>query len=270
MRDVDQAARTVFAKVSDDMKDWWREALYLRSGMNAWQAISSSLVKYPNAYSVVRGWYSDSTLAGCRRLVDNSGTARSLLRTLRKLRTIAPQVTVDVIIDSWRARDPLQYTDADDDWLRHTAQQALGWVVHREEGEFLTELTRRAVERDIDLLQSLDRDVVELANQRVAHRSATPTEGLTVTQEQVTAFLHTIVDVTARWASLLNNVHLHDSPPRIPDFAPVAKALELFDWQDYQEARADAVIEQLGASASDEAYAAFQCRLQVVYRWHKP
>lgn len=192
---------------------------------------------YGNAARLVWGWFRDSTLAGCRRLVeDTSKTDRiSVVRSLRELRQIAPRVTVELLVEVWTQRGEHRYTDR----LAADARAALAEVVTGSREGDAGRLTRAAVKQDENRLIELHSDVVKLAGSVVAHRSSGQFEVPSVTDQQVSDLLDDVLKVTQRWTGVLSAVHLSLDAPAISGIRPMATALDKFDWRQFVEACGD-------------------------------
>lgn len=206
----------------------------LESGRRAWKELAPAMGGYGNGGRLVWGWFRDSTLAGCRRLVENtSKTDRiSVVRSLRELRAIAPKVTVDLLVDVWTEGSQHRYSEH----LAVGARRALAEVVAGSQDAEVERLTRAAVQRDEDRLVDVHRDVVDLAGSIVAHRSSGKFDAPSVTHEQVSALLDDVLEVIQRWTGVLSAVHLALDAPAISGIRPMATALDKFDWEQFVEA----------------------------------
>lgn len=74
--------RSDLTRIIGDLRQLWKAALWLQAGRETWHAISNPLTDYSNASWMIWGWYRDSTLAGCRRLVDDRRGSLSVVRSL--------------------------------------------------------------------------------------------------------------------------------------------------------------------------------------------
>lgn len=212
----------------------WRQAVELKTGREFWSEIRPALTgDYGNAGWMLWLWYTDWTLAGCRRLVDTSKKygPRSLVNTLRGLHTIAPQVTPAVLAEVWKAQEFVH----DEGDLEERARHELALIVHGGGDHQVDALTRRVVKDDEERLMKVHEAVVSLANRRV-HASDPDDDVPAVTEDDVNALLDDVIAAANRWVGLIDRTELDDQPVRISGARPFRRALELFDWREYVEA----------------------------------
>lgn len=218
-----------------DLDRCWKVALNLRSGQATWAAIAPALSKYGSAGALLEEWYVDWQLASCRRLLDQTGgRAVSLVKALRRLHRVAPDVTVNILVDIW-SQTPSDRSRAE---IESGVRRQLRGITAQEPAT-VERLTKRAVKLDEEALLRTHTDVVKLANVRVAHMDTQPPE-LNVSSHDVDQLLNDVFEIVGRWVSTLKGTHLVNKIDARLETPAVTRALELFDWGEYVVSLSDA------------------------------
>lgn len=221
--------------LTGDLRWCWQQAVELQSGREVWNELRPVLGgHYAGAGRMLHAWYVGWTLAGCRRLVDTSGThgPRSLVNVLRALHRIAPRVTPELLAEVWEAQE-LDHDRGED--LEERAAGELALIVYGDGDGPRTALTKRVVKDDEERLFEVHKAVVELANRWVhASRPDEDAPERQVTQEDIDALLDDVIVAANRWVGLIDRTELMSGPVRI-GVTPLRRAAELFDWRVYVE-----------------------------------
>jgi hypothetical protein len=246
--------------IDEDLKTCWLAAVTLRSDRQAWHRLRPALEGYRHGPALLWRWYRDSILAGCRRLIEDTSKRDriSVVRSLRELHRVAPEVTVEALAALRRERRPDRPGDALGD-----ARQALSLALTGTPDNDVTVITRAAVAEDQARLKSLHKDVVDHANRLVAHHGTE--DPPTIDETHLSALLDDVVDVVARWVRVVDGVELVSDPLDYPGVEAIARACELFNWTDYRMAVHEAQTRALGYAAPAEAYRDLEATARVQY-----
>lgn len=251
------------AAVNDLLHKCWLDAIKLEAGRAAWRQLRPALEGYSNAAPVLWGWYRDATLAGCRRLLDDnrSRDTVSVVRALRRLKKVAPHVTVDLLLEVWVSSRPNRTTDR----MAIDVQDAMSTVVIGDRDGSASVLTRAAVDRDLARLRQAHADVITFVDRTVAHR--VDGELPTIGETDLSALLDDVLEVARRWVALVDGAELMAEAPHYTGFNALARAAELFDWREYVEAVWEEKARVLGPFAPPEAYDELEARTRIRFVW---
>jgi hypothetical protein len=238
------------------LRDAWHDALILKDSREAWRELRSPLAKYHNLPRLLWTWYRDHTLAGCRRLLDDRKQSSSAVRALREIQKDAPTLTFEVLCQGFAG-------DASEHYLRQSKREALDKLCPGSD-----HITRGAVHSAIGKLKADHDRVVDLASETVANRNAGGPKN-SAGEEDINALLDDVLEVVHDWTALLDSVSLSIDPPGVTGVRPAAKALSLFDWQDFIKARARAT-RLVGPTRSPDVYRAIEESARFEYAFTVP
>jgi hypothetical protein len=235
------------------LRDAWHDALILKDSRDAWRELRAPLGKYHDLPRLLWTWYRDHTLAGCRRLLDDRKQSTSAVRALREVQKVAPMLTFELLCQGFAG-------DASEHYLRQSKREALDKLCPGSD-----HVTRGAVHSAIAKLKADHDRVVDLASDIVAHRNASGPRN-SAREEDIDALLDDVLEVVYDWTALLDNVSLSSDPPGITGVRAAAKALSLFDWQEFIKAQHQAT-RLVGPTRSPEVYKVIEesARLEYVF-----
>lgn len=223
------------------LRDAWHDVLMLKGSRLEWEELRPSLREYGNLAALLGDWYRAYTLAGARRLLDDTRGVSSPIRAMRLVSRHAEKVTLDVLAAGFAG------SRYEAEHRRHLEERLV-------ELAGVPALTPAAVNKAIDDLRRKHDAVTQLAHDSVAHRALRPGDtGVPVTYEDISNLLSDVGDIIQTWMTLLDNVSLSLEPPRIGHTNAAATALRLFDWRAWIKARSQAEW-RVGPSAPPEIY----------------
>lgn len=225
-----------------------------------WAKTSGPLANYGHAGAMLEEWYIDWQLAGCRRLLDTTGGAVSVVKALQQLHRIAPTVSVDMLVDIWSQAPTVQGRDEIERGVRTQLAEITG-----QGPAAVKHLTKRSVKHDEEALQKAHADVIELANVRVAHMDARPS-GVMVTSGDVDRLHGDVFEVVGRWIGLLKGTYLINDIDAPMDTPALSRALELFDWVEYTSSLSEAHF-ALGVAQPPGLRERLEAGVKVQYVW---
>lgn len=235
-----------------------RDLYLLRLSMTEYNRFAVAAAAHRGS-AIVREWYVDHLLAGCRRLVDDGPDVISMRRALHRLRAVADKATALEIAEVRRRRgiaaDACDPAGIDEYLSRIVPGHVVGGPIRR-----------RAVQPDLDRIRDVANRARVVATHRVAHRLDAPSPP-GVTFGELHTLLTDLFQIYDRWSSVLSAASIADMGDE-GLLTSVARALELFDWRAYVEA----VSEEWhrGGPAATESWDAVAARARIEYRFHPP
>jgi hypothetical protein len=216
----------VLLRVADELYVWWSDALDLRVSRDVWTRLAPALTgDHLAAASSIRGWYRDSMLVRCRRLLA-AGDRReeSPRRTLEVFASVAERVTVELLADVWLERGTAGVSSVED----ARSEVAASLAAADERGPRF--LDPGSIRSDAERLRADHEQVSRYASRAVAHLDRRRHRTEVPTWDDVDQAVTDVLAIVQRYAAVLAGVHLVTAPPRL-NVKPTATALEVFAYR---------------------------------------
>lgn len=212
-------------------ESWISDVYPLQVSIAEYGRLAEPLQRYRGSV-LLQQWYVHYLLIGCRRLVDYSEEAISIKRALIELRGIADDLTAERLADYRRHRD-IAGDATDVNGIRKDMARQLDVPLGAPIG-------KRNVQPDISLINRIADRLKARVSHGIAHRLDAP-KPPGVTRAEVERFLADLHNIYVRWSIVLRATDVYARPAEENLLAPIARALELFDWEAYIEAQGEAM-----------------------------
>lgn len=236
-------------------ESWSRDLYPLQVSIAEYDRLARPLDRYRGS-ELIQMWHVDHLLIGCRRLVDDDEEVISIKRALIELRWIADHLTADQLAEYRRHRGV--GTDA-------TAVNVVREDMTRQLGVPSGDpVGKRHVQPHLTAINGIANRLKALVNHGTAHRLDT-VEPADVTRGEVLGLLAELHNTYARCSIVLRATDVYARPEEENLLAPVVRALELFDWEEYVEGQSDAMTKHWGSAAI--SWAQLDERARIEYRF---
>lgn len=251
----------------------WLVALKTQYTRRTWQEIAPVVSRYA-ATPALHDMHRDAVLTGVRKLVERTGTSRSMFQVLHDIARV--EITADDLMARHGPHEWLSDTELREDIQRNLYALNEGIAGMSDELVILEDDLARLGERLIAervraMAEELDgrhRHVVQWCNEEVTHLPSTRTAE-TPSWDEIEAVIADVLALARQWVGALDRADLRTEEVS-PQTRDLTRALELFDWQRYIEAVAERHRQVFDHHRQAPSFAEVERGVAVEFVWPEP